>query len=159
MPSWKPGLPFLTYLKWGDLMSKATVHAASSAKRFGGEADEYLAIHDWFDSSKSVLPDNRHRMLYHHAFAIGPGGILEQLFGKTLKLRCGKEVSVRDIGEQHCREDFGGCIPTLQDWFQSMELLPWMSGHGRPPSAIHRPFTATRPLQVEEFAPISKSSD
>jgi len=116
-------------------VSKATVHAASSARRYGGVPADYLALHEWFDASKGVVADNRHRFLRHHAYAIGPGGDLEQAFGKTLVNSAGREVSVRDIGEQHLREDYGGHIPSLQDWLVSLPLLPWMSGVGRPPSA------------------------
>ncbi len=126
-------------------MSKATVHAESSARRFGGKASDYLALHEFLDSSKSVIADNRHRVLYHHAFAIGPDGILEKVFGKTITNSDGKEVSVRDIGEQHCREDFGGHIPTLQDYIGCMSLAPFMNGQGRPPSAIRPEMTAVEP--------------
>lgn len=127
-------------------MSKATVHAKSSARKFGGKPEEYLVYHEWFDSSKSVIADNRHRALYHTAFCVGPGGLLEQVFGKTMTNSDGKEVSIRDIGEQHIREDFGGHIPTLQDFFSQMTLAPWMSGIGRPPSA----YQAQPPVGVQD---------
>ena len=56
-------------------------HAVSSAKRFGGQPDDYLALHSWFDATKAHLADARHRVLRHHSFGIF---IAEQKFGVTL---------------------------------------------------------------------------
>ena len=30
-------------------------HAESSSRKFGGKAEDYLAIHNWFDESKSFF--------------------------------------------------------------------------------------------------------
>lgn len=114
---------------------KPILHAQSSAKRYGGKAEDYLPIHDFMDSTKSAVADNRHRVITHNAWFIGPDGPLERVFGKTLINSDGREISVRTIGEQHCLEDFNGVIPTLQDWTMSIESQPWMSGMGRPPSS------------------------
>jgi hypothetical protein len=57
------------------------------------------------------------------------------VFGVTITNSDGKQISVRDIGEQHVGEDFKGFIPTAQDYLQEMEMLPWMvSGKGLPAS-------------------------
>ena len=48
---------------------------------FGGTAEDYLAIHDWFDESKAHLPDLRHRALRHHSEGIF---LCERLFGPTV---------------------------------------------------------------------------
>jgi len=42
-------------------------HAESSARKFGGKAEDYLPIHNWFDESKAFIADFRHRSLRHHA--------------------------------------------------------------------------------------------
>src|SRR4051812_40901280 len=42
-------------------------HALSSARRFGGTAEDYLPVHSWFDESKLIIADYRHRALRHHA--------------------------------------------------------------------------------------------
>lgn len=65
-------------------MSKAIIHAISSSKRFGGLPEDYLPIHDFMDSSKSVIADNRHRVLTHQSWFIGVDGPLERAFGKEL---------------------------------------------------------------------------
>ena len=45
-------------------------HALSSAKKWGGIADDYLPLHQWFDKSKAITADFRHRALRHHAEGI-----------------------------------------------------------------------------------------
>lgn len=117
-------------------MAKPIVHAESSARQFGGVAEDYLPIHDLMDSSKGAIPDNRHRALTHTSWFLST--ILERIFGPTITNADGKRVSVRAIGEQHIREDYGGIIPTAQDFLAVMDLEPWMSRGPRgpvPPSA------------------------
>lgn len=114
-------------------MAKPYVHAVSSARRFGGRPEDYLEIHSFMDSSKAVFPDNRHRALTHNAWFIGV--VLERVFGVTFTNSDGRVVSVRDVGEQHVLEDFGGrFIPSAQDYLEALALEPWMSGRGTPPS-------------------------
>ena len=48
-------------------MANCYHHSVSSAKHFGGNPQDYQAIHDWFDESKKIMPDFRHRALRHHA--------------------------------------------------------------------------------------------
>lgn len=119
-------------------MSKPWIHAKSSARRYGGQPEDYLDIHQLMDSSKAAMPDNRHRALTHNAWFIGAGGPLELIFGTVITNSDGKEVSVRDIGEQHILEDFGmQFIPTVSDYLGEMEMKNWMnngSGGEVPPS-------------------------
>jgi len=50
--------------------------------------------------------------------------------GTVLPNSAGKMFSVRDIGEQHCLEDFSGrFIPNPQDYFQNMPHSPWMDNN------------------------------
>src|SRR4051812_13752206 len=123
-------------------MSKPIVHARSSARRFGGKPEDYFPIHDFIDSSKSALPDNRHRALTHNAWFLF---VLEKIHmpehnwhGPILINSAGREISVREIGEQHILEDFRGMfIPTAEDYLANMELQPWMNnaaGGTTPPS-------------------------
>jgi len=46
-------------------MAHSYHHAVSSARKWGGAPDDYQSIHDWFDSSKVILADFRHRALRH----------------------------------------------------------------------------------------------
>lgn len=113
-------------------MSKPYIHALSSVRRFGGVTDDYMPIHNLMDSSKGVLPDNRHRALTHTSWFLST--ILERIFGDTITNSAGRVVSVRDIGEQHISEDFKGFIPTAQDFLQEMNYRGWMENDGTPPS-------------------------
>lgn len=103
---------------------KPHLHAISSAKRWGGKPEDYLEIHDWFDSTKAAHASVKHRAVLHSAFGIY---IAEQVFGHLIKNSDGRDVSVRDVGEQHVLEDLG-TIPSLDDWLKCMELQPWMGG-------------------------------
>lgn len=99
-------------------------HALSSARKYGGVWQDYIAIHDWFDETKKIIPDVRHRALRHHAEGIF---LCEQIFGKTfIRQSDGKEIPTRWIGEQHVFEDFG-FIPTVEQFFKHMEIAPWMA--------------------------------
>lgn len=97
-------------------------HALSSAKKYGGEAEDYHDIHAWFDESKSHFADFRHRALRHHSEGIF---LAERIFGRTITNSAGRVVPVRFIGEQHVTEDCG-FIPTVQDWLKHIQPQPWM---------------------------------
>jgi hypothetical protein len=62
-------------------MAHPLKHAQSSATKFGGKAEDYLPIHNWFDESKTFLADFRHRALRHHAEGIF---LAEKLFGVAI---------------------------------------------------------------------------
>ena len=104
-------------------MSHPFYHAKSSAKRFGGVAEDYIALHEWFDQTKAHLPDVRHRAVLHSSFGIY---LCQQVFGEVLVRKSdGKSIPVRPLGEQHIIEDMG-FIPTVQDWFKEIPIRPWM---------------------------------
>ena len=119
---------------------KPHLHSKNSAKKYGGQPEEYQHIHDWIDQTKMCLPDMRHRALLHSAFGVF---LLEQVFGKTMTNSVGKVVSIRDLGEDHVLEDLG-FIPTVERWFKNMPMEDWMSG--------------TRRKQVHKFEPLSAST-
>lgn len=100
-------------------------HSMSSVKKWGGNVDDYLPIHNWFDESKSYLADFRHRALRHHAEGIF---MCEKLFGVAIINSQGRRIPVRWIGEQHVMEDLGR-IPTASDWLSCIHPKPWMA-HG-----------------------------
>lgn len=135
-------------------MADAFHHALSSAKKWGGEADDYLPVHNWFDATKRHFSDPRHRALRHHSEGIG---LCIDVFGPAIEVsacsKCGKGplhdshmsdefefnphpftakvVPVRWIGEQHVLEDFGR-IPTAADFLRCMTIEPWMVRGARP---------------------------
>ncbi len=87
-------------------------HALSSRKKWGGAVEDYLAIHTWFDASKEIIADFRHRALRHHAEGIF---MAETIFGVTITLSSGRIIPTRWVGEQHVTEDLG-FIPSFADW-------------------------------------------
>jgi hypothetical protein len=103
---------------------KPLIHAKNSVRAHGGHIADYLPIHDFIDSSKSVVADMRHRAILHSAFGIY---LVERCFGDTMTNSDGNVLSVRDIAEEHVIEDLGR-IPSMQDYLDHMELAPWMSG-------------------------------
>lgn len=105
-------------------MSHPWHHARSSARKHGGKPEDYLAIHNWFDETKQLLADFRHRALRHHAEGIF---MCEKIFGVVITNSDGKEVPVRVIGEQHVKEDLGR-IPTAADWLMCIRPERWMGG-------------------------------
>lgn len=98
-------------------------HAMSSVRRFGGEVDDYLEIHRWFDASKEMFGDFRHRALRHHTQGIFE---CERTFGVAIENSDGRAIPVRWIGEQHVSEDLGR-IPSLSDWLYCIKPEPWMN--------------------------------
>ena len=107
-------------------MAHSYHHAVSSARKFGGTPEDYQAIHDWFDSSKQILADLRHRALRHHAEGCFAA---EALFGITVRNSEGRTVPVRLIAEQHILEDLGR-IPSFADWVRCIKPEPWMGRVG-----------------------------
>ena len=105
-------------------MAHPLQHAESSARKFGGKPEDYIAIHNWFDASKAFHADFRHRALRHHAEGVF---LCEQIFGMSITNSDGKPVPVRYIGEQHVKEDLGR-IPTVQDWLSKIQPERWMYG-------------------------------
>jgi hypothetical protein len=102
-------------------------HALASTARYGGELEDYLPLHQWFDETKAFFPDVRHRALRHHAEGIF---LAERLFGVTLPNSSGRRVPVRLVAEQHVKEDLGW-IPTAQDWLACLKPAPWMFARSR----------------------------
>ncbi|MEP6868956.1 MAG: hypothetical protein ABJA20_10610 [Novosphingobium sp.] len=103
-------------------MSHCYYHALSSVRKWGGEVGDYLALHQWFDQSKAIIADPRHRALRHHAEGIF---MLEALYGETIVNTSGRVVPVRVVGELHVLEDLG-TIPSFADWARLIEPRPWM---------------------------------
>lgn len=114
---------------------KPLLHAKSSVRKWGGKVEDYLPIHDYFDSSKAALADVRHRAIFHSAFGIY---IIEHIFGTYITNSDGKQVSVRDIGEQHVVEDLG-FIPSMEQWLRNIPMQDWMNGKRTKKNAKHIP--------------------
>lgn len=97
-------------------------HALSSQKRFGGQVEDYLTVHRWFDATKAHIADARHRLLRHQSLGIF---IAEQKFGVTITNSSQNQIPIRPLAEQHVQEDFS-FIPSVQQCFENLPLERWM---------------------------------
>jgi hypothetical protein len=85
-------------------------HAVMSARRYGGTTEDYLAVHEWMDYTKSHIADCRHRLFLHNAWGIF---FAERILGPALtRASDGKVLPLRPLLEDHVTQDFGR-IPTL----------------------------------------------
>jgi hypothetical protein len=103
---------------------KPFLHSKIHAKKYGGVPADYADIDDFIDSSKAIIPDIRHRAVYHHALGCF---MVEEKFGRTRINSDGKEYSPRDVAEDHIIQDLG-FIPTLENYISNMTIQDWMSG-------------------------------
>jgi len=99
---------------------KPILHAKSSVRKWGGEPEDYVMIHDYMDYSKAFWPDVRHRIAMHHSLGCW---MVEDRFGHELINSSGKRFSPRDVAEQHCLEDHG-TILTFRRWLQGITAKP-----------------------------------
>lgn len=93
-------------------------HSLLSRKKFGGNAEDYLDIHQFLDSSKLFYFHFRHRILIHNTYGIQ---LCIRRFGETRTNAAGKVLLVRDIAAEHCKEDLMGAVPTLHQWFKDID--------------------------------------
>jgi hypothetical protein len=106
-------------------MAHPEQHAVSSARKFGGIPEDYVEIHEWFDTTKAWVGHSKHRMFRHHSEGIFE---CEKIFGPYLLNSDNKKVYTRYIGEQHVKEDCNGYIPSAKEWVDmitSGELKKW----------------------------------
>jgi hypothetical protein len=114
-------------------------HSLSSVKKWGGAVDDYLEIHSWFDASKQITADFRHRALRHHAEGIF---MAETIFGPTITLSSGRVIPTRCVGEQHVIEDLG-FIVSFADWVRCIRPEPWMRRTRRIENEVEPPLSLT----------------
>jgi hypothetical protein len=98
----------------------AMQHCRVSQKRWGGQLQDYYAIHDFIDSTKELCTDSRHRIL-HTMWAVK--NVVVPIFGHTLVNSDGKNIDIKDMCERdHLLVDFHNkYIPTLGDFVSAIE--------------------------------------
>jgi hypothetical protein len=93
-------------------------HSLLSKKKFNGEAEDYLEIHKFIDTSKLFYFHIKHRILLHNTYGIE---LCIQKFGETLTNSQNQKVLIRDVAAEHCKEDLMGVVPTLNNWFKYVD--------------------------------------
>jgi len=113
-------------------MSHPWYHGKSSARLFGGEPTDYVALHSDVDATKIAFSTNLHRLVLHNR-DFG-AGVLAGLHGDTLtRASDGVGVPTRELVAQHCAEDYGNLVPTLA---QCMAPHPRLQGDRTPLGAM-----------------------
>ncbi len=106
-------------------MGNVQFHSESSARRFGGTPEDYVAIHKFLDQSKLYIADWRHRALLHNTFGVS---LSEQFFGDLYKRPSdGGTVATRTVAEVHILEDMKAIL-TPADFLREMPIRTWMNG-------------------------------
>ena len=126
---------------------KPVEHAKFSATKYGGKWQDYIAIHDFFDQTKSNMPDIRHRAVLHNSFGIF---LCEQQFGTVITNSEGKEIATRSIGEDHVLEDLGQ-IPTLEDWLHHIPIEEAQALNIRETKPAHQTVSEFDPALVKPY--------
>lgn len=104
--------------------SAAADYAEASARKWGGQAVDYFAVHAFLDrSAETDLEPERHRALSHHSEGIF---LCEQFFGVTIENSRGRQIPTRWIAEQHVKSELGR-IPSAGDWLRAIPMMPWMN--------------------------------
>lgn len=98
----------------------AMQHARISAKRWGGEPEDYYELHAFIDSTKSLCSDARHRIL-HTLWGIN--SVVIPIFGHSVQNSAGKSIDIKDLCERdHLLVDYQQrFIPTLSDFVHAID--------------------------------------
>jgi len=99
---------------------KPYIHARLAARRYGGHWKDTFAVHHFFDQTKGVFADMRHRAMLHNDLGIE---IVLQVFGPSLALTGGGTVSTLQISRDHQVEDVGRTVP-LAEWLEGAKIHP-----------------------------------
>lgn len=90
-------------------------HSRLSVRKFGGKEIDYYEIHKFIDSSKLFIYNPKHRLLLHNLWGIE---ITVEKFSDIVLNSDNREILVRDIAAEHCKEDLDGRVPSLNDWLK-----------------------------------------
>lgn len=97
---------------------KPLQHAQISQKTHGGKWQDYIAVHNFLDSSKAACAHFKHRFLLHHAEGIELG---VKIFGASVVNSENKPIETRRILTEHLIEDVGRIV-SVDTW--ARDLLP-----------------------------------
>ena len=100
----------------------ATKLAAASAERFGGEAEHYRLLHDWFLATQSWCDGVAHLLFRHHSFGIFEA---EARFGPALDIGSDRFVPTRVVAERHVQTILNR-VPPAVDALRRIKGARWM---------------------------------
>lgn len=97
---------------------KPLQHAQISQKTHGGKWEEYIALHNFLDSSKATCAHFKHRFMLHHIEGVELG---VKIFGQDLVNSANQTIGIRRVLTEHLIEDVGRIV-AVEDW--ARDLLP-----------------------------------
>lgn len=106
---------------------KPLQHARITAHRYGGQWQDWIALHDWVDRSKMIFPSMQHRMFLHSDFG---EWLTVQIHGESIAAADGTVVATRELFRDHQVEDVGRVVP-LAEWLREIDMEYWQ--RRRPP--------------------------
>jgi len=112
---------------------KPLQHARITAHRYGGEWQDWIAIHDWIDRSKMIFPSMQHRMLLHSDFG---EWLAVRIHGEKIGAEDGTVISTRDLFRDHQMEDLGRVV-TLEEWLREIDAGYW-TRRRKPPRQLEQ---------------------
>ena len=101
---------------------KPLQHARVTAHHYGGEWQDWIAIHDWIDRSKAIFPSMQHRMFIHSDFG---EWLTVKIHGEAIEAKDGTVIPTRDLFRDHQVEDLGRVV-TLAEWLREIDADYWM---------------------------------
>lgn len=105
--------------------------AAAAAAKWGGTADAYRRLIEWFDEPERRTGDRRAAFMLQNSFGLF---LSERVFGPVIEVGKGRYVPVRDIGEALLLARHG-TIPSLDGVLRCLELKSWM--YPEPSGRLH----------------------
>jgi hypothetical protein len=112
---------------------KPLQHARITAYRYGGEWQDWIAVHDWIDRSKAIFPSMQHRMFLHSDFG---EWLAVKIHGEAIEAKDGTVIPTRDLFCDHQVEDLGQVV-TLAEWLREIDADYWMRRR-RPPRHLEQ---------------------
>jgi hypothetical protein len=132
----------------------AMQHARISAKRWGGEAEDYYEVHRFIDSTKSLCSDARHRILHT---LWGVNSVVVPIYGHSLLNSAGKAVDLKDLCERdHLLVDYQQrFIPTLADFVRAIDQARLPVGFEQKIEKIHQYYSDQPQLSQILLSPLA----
>jgi len=112
---------------------KPLQHARITAHRYGGEWQDWIAIHDWIDRSKAIFPSMQHRMFLHSDFG---EWLAVRIHGEAIEAEDGTVIPTRDLFRDHQAEDLGRVV-TLAEWLREIDTDYW-TRRRKPPRQLEQ---------------------
>lgn len=132
----------------------AMQHARISAKRWGGEPEDYYELHAFIDSTKSLCSDTRHRIL-HTLWGIN--SVVVPVFGHSIQNSAGKSIDIKDLCERdHLLVDYQQrFIPTLNDFVNAIDVRQLPKNFEQHLEQLHHDYVQDKTLSQLMLSPLA----